>query len=188
MKRLIIYIICFLFCSVVYSKGRAKQAIYSVDSINIARAYKIVEKVLGTKSKESSYLVFSMDDKILFIHKICTAYKLYTFFEEFNYKTQQIEFKETKRSEIEKDDMLDRVFNTIICNKPFVYSQTDSLSKKYAHWDTKYIYFMIYTNGTKRCEFNLPMSYKVDVSGEEIIPIDQEIFNYFIGKLMINNR
>lgn len=184
MKILITYLFCFLYFSVTYAQSNKENIICAVDSINIERANKIAEKVLGTESKEFSYLIFSLDNKILFIHNTCVAYKLHTYNEEFNYETQKKEFKEIKSKELEKDEMLDRIFNTDICDKPFVYSKTDSLSKKYAHWDTKYIYFKIYTSGIKKCEFNLPMSYKVDVSGKKTLPIDQEIFNYLVGKLM----
>ena len=185
MKNILI-IFCVLLTTIrsVYCQESSEITLANVDSINIARANNVAYKVLGTESQSLSYLVFSVDNNLLFIHKTCTGYKLHSFNEEFNFESQKKELNEEYDIQIEQDSILERMFTMEICNKPFVYSKTDSLSKNYAHWDAKYIYFRICKNGVKECEFNLPTSYTIDVDKKKIIPIDQEIFNYLFGKLV----
>ena len=184
MKKIFAYLGCFLFCTVVYAQTEMTQKLAEVDSVSIARADNAIEKVLGVEPKGSTCLVFSIDDKVLLIHKSCGVYELHAFIETFNYDVQKNELHEKKKRKVKKDRVLDRVFTTSICKKQATYSETDSLSQKYAHWDTRYIYFMVRKNGRKTCEFNLPMTYKVDVSNKEFIPIEQEIFDYLVEKLI----
>lgn len=178
------YFSCFLLCNAVYAQKEKTQKIAVVDSISIARTDNVIEKILGVESKNITCLVFSIDDKILFIHKSSDVYKLYTFEEIFNYDIQENELQREEYHEVKKNKILDKIFSTPICDKQFIYSETDSLIKRYAHWDTRYIYFMVRKNGKKACEFNLPILYKVDVSDEEFIPIEEDVFNYLMKKLM----
>jgi len=184
MKKVFTYLGCFLFCAVAYAQTEITQNLAAVDSVSIARADNAIEKVLGAESEDRTCLVFSIDKKVLLIHKTCGVYKLNAFMETFDYDAQKNVLQERKKQKVKKNKILDSIFNSSICKKQFTYSETDSLSHKYAHWDTQYIYFMVSMNGRKTCEFNLPMSYKVDVSNMKFIPIKQEVFDYLVEKLI----
>lgn len=188
MEKAVTYIVSFWFCAFSYAQKEMPQKLAAVDSISIARADNAIKKVLGTESEDRTCLVFSIDDKVLLIHKTCGVYKIYAFIEVFDYDVQKKVLNERKSQKLKRNKLLDSVFNTSICKKQFTYSVTDSLAHKYAHWDTRYIYFMVSKNGRKTCEFNLPMSYKVDVSDMELIPIDQDVLNFLIERLIIMTK
>lgn len=184
MKKIFAYLGFFLLCVVSYGQTKIAQKLAPVDSVSIKRANNAIDKVLGIELEDRTFLVFSIDDKVLLIHKSCGVYKLYAFVEMFNYDAQENVLQEKKKRKVKKDKMLDSVFSTTVCKQQFTYSGTNPLSQKLAHWDTRYIYFIVSKNGKKTCEFNLPVSYKIDVSNEGFIPIRQEVFDYLVKKLI----
>ena len=123
MKKIFAYLGCFLFCTVSYGQTEIAQELAAVDSVSIERANNAIDKVLGIESEDRTCLVFSIDDKVLLIHKSCGVYKLHAFIEAFNYDVQENELHEKKKRKVKKDKMLDSVFSTTICKKQFTYSK-----------------------------------------------------------------
>lgn len=115
MKKVFTYLGCFLFSAVAYAQTEITQKLASVDSVSVARANNAIEKVLGVESEDITCLVFSIDKKVLLIHKTSEAYKFHAFIETFDYDVQENELQKRKKQKIKKNKILDRVFNSSIC-------------------------------------------------------------------------
>ena len=76
MKKVFTYLGCFLFSAVAYAQTEITQKLASVDSVSVARANNAIEKVLGVESEDITCLVFSIDKKVLLIHKTSEAQAL----------------------------------------------------------------------------------------------------------------
>ncbi|MEI6751766.1 MAG: hypothetical protein WCK78_01230 [Paludibacter sp.] len=174
----------FLFC---LNNQSTAQSIAKIDSLNAIKAKTLSNIVLGVESDSATYVIFGIDDKFLFINKICQGYHLYSFVEKFNYTIQKEEFITNRNFFLSNIDILQKIFTQKICIKPFIYS-TDTLYNTVSS-DTKYIYFTKYIKGRKKCELSIPISSIPNTRNENLnsYVFDEDSLIFFIKELMEGN-
>jgi len=161
MKKLI-PILCFLILSsLAFSQN--------IDSTNIANAKKVVAAYLEDELNDTNHILYSVRDKYLVISESNSAYTAY-------YLDANNGIVKTER--LKKSKWLRKTFSEKSCNGEFKYSKTDSLSQ-YMHPHSQYIYYYLIKYGEKKCEFNLPAMYSVDVSDIKVFPLDDKVMKYF---------
>lgn len=169
------YSITTIFVSCVAALSGYSQGI---DSANIAKADKMVSQFFDKELIQSNYLLYNLDDKYIVIKEIPSAYYQI-------YYVRDGKGVENKGKIRKKNKLLRKAFNEESCSKSFVYSESDSLSR-YMHPHSRYIYYYLSKGGNKKCEFNLPALYSIDVSRTKVYPLDENIQKYLSKKLFSN--
>jgi len=144
-----------------------------IDSLNVAKAKKVIQKNFNSKLDSANYIMYNLDDKYLIIEKRHNKYMLFFIKAETGLEDS---LKINRNSKI-----LKIAFDPNSCEKYAV--NKDTLSKPKAHPHSKYIYYYLKNNGIVYCEFNLPAIYDVDVRNQTIYPIDDNVHKFFIKKM-----
>ena len=153
------------------------------DSININRANDVVTLYFNQNEIPANYLVFIIQNDIMVIFDNGNSYSFLYYNVENNnsyvFKGIEEKKKETKKRKLNKC-VLNSLFNDCFaCTQKSVFFPENM----YKHNIYQvYNYFVLYCNGDKVCEYNLPYAF-VENYGRTEIPLSHKYFTFLFKQI-----
>ena len=173
---ILILVIVFLSSKLGYTQVKKDAKLSHIDSVNINLSKESIN-FLKIDSTNENYIVYILNKNILVISKKDSIYRIDYLHSEFDFKKQRNFLIKDSCEYIKKNEILDRAFSPTFYDKSFLYSENKYIG-------SSYVYFLVFLNGIKETEFNLP-SLTYEISNKKFsYPINKKLQSYLTNKLL----
>lgn len=174
MKAILTLLILFTLKTSLVSQDSTNYRASHTDSLKIDLVKKSIN-FIKDKLNQQNFIVFSIQNKMLFISKESKNYSFFYLKEVFDFdKQENVLILDSTISE-NNNTILDEAFNFPCSSNLFSYSGNK-------HYGVAYVYFLLINHGEKCIEFNLPST--TYTKREFKYPIDEKLHLYLFNKFM----
>lgn len=130
-------------------------------------------KNMETKKEQTNFLIYNIEKEYLIVTKLESSFTLYWYKESMDFSNQIEIYSLVRKRKNIKDRLLQKLFKHKCGNRN--YKNTDEGSS--------YIYFELYTNNIKECEFKTPYMY-YNKENKNRPPIKKKYMKYLTEKIL----